>query len=100
MTRFSTTYDSVYVVSSFFISLAASYVAISLCEQLRMYKLSGVKEELSFQKRALFLVSLALSLGGVAVWSMHLIGIYAIKIEVVVEILFLYGIKSVYQSHH
>lgn len=75
-------YEPVVVALSFGISLIGAYVGISLAEIFRVKVIDirhGIQEQSFLHYYYLFLM--ALSLGGVAIWSMHFIGMHAVSLH-------------------
>lgn len=74
------------VVLSFGISFLGAYMAISISEQLRQ---SVIEDKAIFgshvgvshrKKHLLYLLMMALSIGGIGIWAMHFIGMHAFKL--------------------
>ncbi len=67
------------VILSAGISFLGAYITICLCEQFRMCS-TGENKPKILNKRGL-LVMMATSLGGVGIWSMHFVGMSAMKLK-------------------
>lgn len=70
-------YSPSIVVLSYFIAFLGSYVAISLCEQLRICYMYSKNR---FNVVKWFLLT-GVAVGGVAIWAMHFIGMSSMSIK-------------------
>mmetsp|Transcript_340 Transcript_340/g.327 ORF Transcript_340/g.327 Transcript_340/m.327 type:complete len:472 (-) Transcript_340:433-1848(-) len=68
------------ILLSYGISFVGSYAAVSLCEQYRMASINPYRD-LYISHPIFFLALVAVSIGLVAVWSMHFIGMAAIELR-------------------
>ena len=71
-------YDPNIVLLSIAVAFLGSYITICLCEQFRQKKLPDPLSSAILGERGL-IAMMAVSLGGVAIWSMHFIGMSAIN---------------------
>ena len=67
-----------YVALSFGLAFVGAYVGIHLCEQFRLGSRENQSKLLS---RQMLLVLMACSIGGVAIWSMHFVGMAAVSFQ-------------------
>ena len=67
-----------YVALSFGLAFVGAYVAIHICEQFR---LSSRENQSKILSRRMLLVLMACSIGGVAIWSMHFVGMAAVSFQ-------------------
>ena len=65
-----------YVALSFGLATVGAYVGIHLCEQFR---LSSRENQSKLLSRQMLMVLMACSIGGVAIWSMHFVGMAAVS---------------------
>ncbi len=73
-------YDPKIMLLSFGISFLGAYITICLCEQFRICSLTGNQPKV--MNKTGLLAMMALSLGGIGVWSMHFVGMSAMKLVV------------------
>ena len=74
----STDYNPYIVLLSFVVGFLGSYIAICACEQLRLVYL---RDSTPKPKHTIpWLITTGASLGGVGIWSMHFIGMSAIRL--------------------
>ena len=66
-----------YIALSFGISFAGAYCGINTCEQFRL----SSKEKPKLLSRRFLMMLMAISIGGVAIWSMHFVGMSSIAFE-------------------
>ena len=59
-----------FLALSFGISFAGAYCGINICEQFRL----STREKSKLLSRELLMLMMAISIGGVAIWSMHFVG--------------------------
>ena len=67
-----------YIALSFGLAFVGAYVAIHICEQFR---LSSRENQSKILSRRMLLVLMACCIGGVAVWSMHFVGMAAVSFQ-------------------
>ena len=67
-----------YIALSFGLAFVGAYVAIHICEQFR---LSSRENQSKILGRRMLLVLMACSIGGVAIWSMHFVGMAAVSFQ-------------------
>lgn len=77
-TRTSSTYNGQLIILSHAIAFFGAYITITLSEQ---YRLCCKENRPKLLTRPLLLILMASSLGGVAIWSMHLIGMTALSLK-------------------
>lgn len=65
-----------YVALSFGLAIVGAYVGIHLCEQFR---LSSRENQSKILSRRMLMILMACSIGGVAIWSMHFVGMAAVS---------------------
>ena len=66
-----------FIALSFWISFAGAYCGINTCEQFRL----SSKEKSKLLSRRFLMLLMAISIGGVAIWSMHFVGMSSIAFE-------------------
>mmetsp|Transcript_8516 Transcript_8516/g.8628 ORF Transcript_8516/g.8628 Transcript_8516/m.8628 type:complete len:438 (+) Transcript_8516:119-1432(+) len=91
MSELYVVWDPYTVLLSYGISLIGSYAAVSLCEQYRLSAISPFRDHKYAIPPTLILIIMAASIGGIAVWCMHFVGMGAIhhktssKIEIEIK---------------
>jgi NO-binding membrane sensor protein with MHYT domain len=68
---------SEFLALSFGISFAGAYCGINICEQFRL----STREKSKLLSRELLMLMMAISIGGVAIWSMHFVGMSTISFK-------------------
>lgn len=66
-----------FLALSFGISFAGAYCGINICEQFRL----STREKSKLLSRELLMLMMAISIGGVAIWSMHFVGMSTISFK-------------------
>jgi NO-binding membrane sensor protein with MHYT domain len=66
-----------FLALSFGISFAGAYCGINICEQFRL----STREKSKLLGRELLMLMMAISIGGVAIWSMHFVGMSTISFK-------------------
>jgi len=74
------TWDPTTILLSFAVSVLGSFAAVSLCEQFRLIQVNLERSPRSIMNPRLILILMAIAIGGVAIWSMHFIGMGAVKL--------------------
>eukprot|EP01080_Neovahlkampfia_damariscottae_P003322 gene3322-5761_t len=78
-TKFQTTWDIFLVIVSYFIALVGSFTTLQLIHQLKF--------SVSKMSRLFWIFLASFVLGGVAIWSMHFIGMASVKVLYATKIL-------------
>jgi NO-binding membrane sensor protein with MHYT domain len=73
-------YSLTIIILSFGIAFIGSYLAISVCELYRQSRV-GICESRPYAGGAAYITLMAVSLGGVGMWCMHFIGMFALSVH-------------------
>jgi NO-binding membrane sensor protein with MHYT domain len=73
-------YNPNIVILSFVVAFIGSYLAISVCELYRHSRV-GISEARVFASGSAYITLMAVSLGGVGIWCMHFIGMFALSMD-------------------